>query len=96
MHQDTLDDTILLSLLGQRDQALVGVVVVSSQHTLHPTWSLLVYVIGDTVRQEALDIDTTDSHMDDTDLDILRQRGYQRTSKPVGRCQTCICTTERS
>ena len=96
MHQDTLDDTVLLSLLGQRDQTLVGVVVVSGQHALHPTRSLLVHVIGDAVGEEALDIDTTDSHVDNTDLDVLGQRSHKGTTEPVGWGQTRVRTAKGS
>ena len=55
MHQDTLDDTILLGFLGQSDQTLIGVIVVSSQHTLHPLWSLVLGIVFNTVGQEAFD-----------------------------------------
>ena len=96
VHQNTLDDTILLCLLGQFHKTFVGVVVVSSEHTLHPTWSLLLCILLDAVRQEALDVNTTNSHVNDTNLDILRQRGHEGTTKPVSRCQTCVCTAERS
>jgi hypothetical protein len=45
-------------------------------------------------RQEALDVNAANSHMDDTNLDVLGQRGYQRTSEPVGRSQSRIRTTQ--
>ena len=54
-------------------QTLVGVVVVGGQHTFHPTWSLLLRIFLDAVGQETLDVDTTDSHMDDANLDVIRQ-----------------------
>ena len=73
MHQDTLDDTVLLSLLGQRDQTLVWIVVVGSEHTLHPTRGLRLYIVVDAVGQETLDVDTADGDVDHTDLDVLRQ-----------------------
>ena len=73
MHQDTLDDTVLLSLLRQRDQTLVGVVVVSGKHALHPTRGLGLHVVVDAVGQETLDVDTADGNVDHTDLDVLRQ-----------------------
>ncbi len=95
MHQDTLDDTILLSLLGQRDQTLIRVVVVGFEHSLHPLRRLL-HIALDAIGQKSLDIDTTDGHMDNTNLDVLRQRSHHRTSKPVGRSQTRIGTAQRS
>ena len=36
MHKDSLDDTILLCFLCQRDESLVGIVAVSFQHAFHP------------------------------------------------------------
>ena len=73
MHQDTLDDTILLCLLGQFYQTLVRIVIVSGQHTFHPTWGLLFSILLDTVGQESLDINTTNGYMDDANLDVIRQ-----------------------
>ena len=72
MHQDTLDDTVLLSLLGQRDQTLVWIVVVGGEHTLHPTRGFCLHVVVDAVGQETLDVDTADGNVDHTDLDFLR------------------------
>ena len=94
VHKNTFDNTVLLGLLGQRYQALVGVVVVGSQHTLHPAGSLLFSVILDTVGQETLDVDTAYGHVDNTDFDILRQRGYEGTAEPVCRGQTRVGTAE--
>ena len=94
VHQDTLDDTILLGLLGQLHQTLIGVVVVSGQHTLHPTWSLLLSILFDAIRQETLDINTTDSHMDDANSDVIGCRSHHRATKPVGRSQTRVWTTQ--
>ena len=82
VHQDTLDDAVLLSLLGQCDQTLVGIVVVGFEHALHPVRGFL-QISWNAVRQETLDVDTADSHVDDTDLDVLRQRSHQRTAEPV-------------
>ena len=73
VHQNTLDDTIFLGLLGQFHQTLVGIVVVGGQHTLHPARSLLLGIFLDAVGQEALDVDTTNSHMDNTNLDVVGQ-----------------------
>ena len=95
MHQDALDDTVLLSFLGQRDQALVGVVVVSLQHALHPARSPLD-VARDAVGQESLNVNTADGHVDDTNLDVVGRRGHHRAAKPVGRRQAGIGTAERS
>ena len=72
VHEDTLDNTVLLGLLGQRDQTLVGVVVVGGEHALHPTRGLGLHVVVDAVGQETLDVDTADGDVDDTDLDFLR------------------------
>ena len=94
VHQDTLDDTVLLSLLGQCDQTLVRVVVVGLEHAFHPVRRLGLHVVVNAVGQESLDVDAADGHMDDADLDVLRQGGHQRTAEPVGRCQSCIRTTE--
>ena len=93
VHQDTLDDTILLSLLGQSDQPLVGIVVVGFEHAFHPVGCSLDVTL-DTVGEESLDVDTADGDMDDTDLDVLGQRCYQCTAKPVCRCQTSIGAAE--
>ena len=73
MHQNTLDDTVLLGFLGQLNQTLVGVIIVSLKHTLHPTRSLLLHVAGNAVGQETLDVNTTDGHMNNTNLDIVGQ-----------------------
>ena len=96
MHQDTLDDTVLLSLLGQLYHTLIRVIIISLKHTLHPAWSLLLGILLDTIGQESFDINTTDSYMNHTNLDILWQRSHHGTTKPVGRCQTCVRTAERS
>ena len=96
MHQDSLDNTILLSLLGQSNQAFVRVIIVGGKHALHPVRSLSLYIIIYTIGQESLDIDTTDSHMDYTYLNILRQRSHKGATKPVGRTQTCVRTAQRS
>ena len=95
MHQDALDDAVLLGLLGQRDQSLVGVVVVGLQHALHPRWGLLdiaLYAVG----QESLDVDAADSHVDDANFNIVGRGGHHRAAKPVGRCQAGVGTAERS
>ena len=73
VHQDTLDNTILLSLLCQSYQALIWVIVISSQHTLHPVRRLGLYIVINTVGQESFDIDTTDSNMNYTYLNIFGQ-----------------------
>ena len=96
MHQDTLDHTILLGFLGQSNQTLIRIIIVCSQHALHPVRRLGLYIIIDTVGQESLDIDTADSHVDDTYLDILGQRSNESTTEPVGRSKTCVRTTQRS
>ena len=93
VHQHTFDDTVLLGLLGQCDETLIGVVVVGGQHGNHPARGLL-HVAFDAVGQETLDVDTADGYMDDTYTDILRQGLDHRTAEPVGRCQTGIRTTE--
>ena len=93
MHQDALDDTILLGLLGQRHQSLVGVVVVGLQHALHPLRSPL-HIAGNAVGQEAADVDAAYGHMDNANRDVLRQRGHHGAAKPVGRRQSRIGTTQ--
>ena len=72
MHKDTLDHSILLSLLGESHKPPVGVVVVCLEHALHPARSSL-HIVSDTVRQESLDIDTAYSHMDYSYPDVLRK-----------------------
>ena len=94
MHQHTLDDAILLSLLGQCDEALVGIVVVGCKHGLHPAWGSL-YVVLDAVGQESLNGNAADSHVDHTDADVLGQRLDHSTTKPVCRRQACIRAAER-
>ena len=96
MHQDALDNAIILCFPGQFYQALVGVVAVSLEHTFHPTRSLLLNVILNTVWQESLDVDTSDGHMDNTNPDIIGQRSNERTAEPVGRCEACIRTAKGS
>ena len=93
MHQDALDDTILLCSLGQGYQSLVGVASVSFQHTLHPTWRSL-HIALDAVGQKSLDVDATNRHMNDTNLDIFGQRRHHRTAKPVGRRQARVRTAK--
>ena len=93
VHQHTLDDTILLSLLGQCDESFIGVIVVGGQHGNHPSWCLL-HVVLDAVGQETLDVNTANGHVDDANADILRQRLDHRATKPVGRCQTRIRAAE--
>ena len=73
MHEDTLDDAILLGLLGQRYQTFVGIVIIGGEHALHPVRRFVLHVIVDTVRKESLDVDTTNGHVDDTNLDVFRQ-----------------------
>ena len=94
VHQDALDDAVLLGLLGQRDQTLVGVVAVGFEHALHPAGRFLLGILLDAVGQETLDVDTANGNVDDTNLDVLRQRGHQRTAKPVGGRQACAGTAE--
>ena len=94
MHQNALDDTILLCLLSQRNQSLVWVVVVSLQHALHPAGSLGLHIVGNTVGKEALNLDATDSDMDDANLDVLRQRLHECTTKPVCWSQSIVRTAE--
>ena len=96
MHQDTLDDTILLGFLCQFHKTFVGVIVVGGQHTLHPAWSLFLDVVRDAVGQETLDVDTANGNVDDTNLDIIGQRGHEGTAEPVGRGQTSILTAQGS
>ena len=73
VHQDTLDYTILLCLLGQSNQSFVRVIAVCLQHSLHPARSLGLHVVGNLAGHKALDLDTTYSHVDHTDLDVLGQ-----------------------
>ena len=94
MHQDSLDDTIFLGLLGQRHQSLVWIVVVSLEHSLHPTGSLVLHIVGNLRRHEALNLDAADGYMDDTNLDVLWKRSHKGTAKPVGRRQTSVWTTK--
>ena len=93
MHEDTLDDTIFLSLLGQRDQTLIGIVVVRLKHTLHPVRCFL-QIGRNAIGKETFDVNAANGHVDDTDFDILGQRSHQSTAKPVGRRQTGIRTTQ--
>ena len=93
MHEDALDDTVLLCFLGQRDQTLVGVVVVGSKHAFHPTWSNLE-VVGDAVGHESLNADAADGYVDDTYADVLGQVFNECTAKVVGGCQTGVGTAE--
>ena len=95
MHQDALDDTILLCLLGQCDQTLVGIVVISLQHSLHPSWSPF-HITLDAIGKETFDVDTTNGHMDNANLDVLGQGLHHRTTKPVGRSQSRIRTAQGS
>ena len=73
VHQDTFDYTILLCLLGQGNQSFIGVVTVCLQHSLHPARSLGLHIVGNLAGHKALDLDTTHSHVDHTDLDVLGQ-----------------------
>ena len=73
VHQDTLDYTILLCLLGQSNQSFIGVVTVCLQHSLHPTWSFRLHIVGNLAGHETLDLDSAYSHVDHTDLDVLGQ-----------------------
>ena len=93
VHQDTFDDTVLLGFLCQCDQTLVGIVVVSLEHTFHPAWSFLD-VSGNAVGKESLDVDTADGNVDDADLDVFGQRSHKRTSEPVGGSKSCVGTAE--
>ena len=95
MHQDTLNHTILLSFLGQCHQSLIWIIVIGFQHTLHPSRCFGLHIIVDAISQETLDINTANSHVNHTNLDILGQRLHHRTTEPVGRSQTRIGTTER-
>ena len=94
MHQDALDDTVLLRFFGQCYQTLIRIVVVCLEHTFHPLRGSLD-VTRDAVGQESFDVDTTDGNMDNTNLDVLRKRSHQRAAKPVGRSQTSVGTAER-
>ena len=96
MHQDTLNYAILLSLLSQSYQTLIWVVVISCKHTLHPVRSLGLYIVINAVGQESLDIDTTDSDVNYTNLNIFGQRSYEGTTEPVGRSKTSVRTAQRS
>ncbi len=94
VHQDALDHTVLLGLLGQCHQSLVGVVVVGLEHTRHPAGSPF-HVTLDAVGQETLDVDAADGHVDHAHLDMLWQRLHQCTAEPVGRGQSCVGTAQR-
>ena len=93
VHQHTLDDTVLLCLFGQCDEAFVGIVAVGLQHALHPSGCRLC-IVGNAVGHEALDFDAANGHMDDADFDVVRQRCHQRAAEPVGRGQPCVGTAE--
>ena len=95
VHQHPLDDAILLCLPGQRHQTFIGVIAVSLQHALHPSWRRL-HIRFHLVRHETLNPDAADGHMYHTHTDVLRQRLYHRPAKPVGRSQAGIRTTQRS
>ena len=96
MHEDTLDHAILLGFFSQRNQSFIRIVVVCFEHSLHPTGSLCLHVIGYLTRHKTFNLDTTDGHMDNTNLDIRGKRSYQCTTKPVSWCKTGIRTTKRS
>ena len=94
MHQHALDNTILLSLLGQLDDTGIGIVVVGFEHSLHPSGSLRLDIVVNAVGHETLNLNATNGYVDNTNLDVLGQGSHEGTSKPVGRRQSRIGTTE--
>ena len=93
MHQYSLDDSILLCPPGQRQQPLIGIVVVGLQHAFHPVGSF--FGIGSNlVGHEALDTDAPDGDMNYSHPDMLGQRLDERASEPVGRRQSRVGTAQ--
>ena len=93
MHQYSLDDTIVLGFLRQFDDTLVRIVVVSFQHVLHPSWSRL-HIFWNFLWHESFNLDTANGNVNDSHANVFWQRRNQRTTKPVGRCQSVIGATE--
>ena len=96
MHQDALDDAVLLCLSGELHQALVGVVVVGLEQAFHPARGFLLGILLYAVGQESLDVDAADGDMDDTHLDILGKGCHEGAAEPVGRREACVRTAEGS
>ena len=88
MQQDTLDDTILLSLLAELNQTVVGVAAVLLADILHPA-GLLGDVLLTLVLVEKVDRATCYSNHNDTDLYVLGHILNHCTAKIVDGSKTC-------
>ena len=95
MHQNTLDDTVLLSQFSHLHKSCVRIIIVCRQHPLHPAGSTVCNIICNAVRKESLDMASSYGDIDDTDLDILRKGFNQSPSEIVSRCKACILAAQR-
>ena len=95
MHQDAFDDAILLSLLRQSNERLVGIIVVVGEYARHPCGNLLQVAL-DAIGHETFYLDAANSHMNNANLNVLRQRSHKSTAKPISRRQARIGTAKRS
>ena len=93
MQKDSLNNTLLLCLLRHCHQHIIGVVIIFLTIVLEPI-SLLLNVIGTLVLIEEVDRCSTDSYINNTYLYTLRQILHHRTTKVIGRSQSCTITTE--
>ena len=94
VHQDTLDHTVFLCLLGQFHESLIGIVVIGFQHPLHPVGSLVLHVVLNLVGHETFDFDATDGHVNHTDADIVGKRSHEGAAEVVGRGESGVRTAE--
>ena len=95
MHQNALNNAIILSLLCQSDERLVGVIVVIGEYARHPARNLLQVAL-DTIGHETFNLNASYGHMNHTNFDVLGQGSHKSTTKPIGWRQTRIGTAKRS